>query len=129
MHETDTSVPEPSNDSETGTDDADLDGFEADLDTVDATLEALDADDLDKAESLVASLRGMGIDTRGILLRDSGRLGLYFLEAGANQRPSRVIYDRGGAAVSLAAPEEYDFAAALDGVTRLHVLSATQIAS
>jgi len=77
------------------------------------------------SESLVASLRGMGIDTRGILLRDNGRLGLYFLEAGANQRPSRVIYDRAGATVSQVGPEEYDFDAALDGVKRLHVTGIT----
>ncbi len=77
------------------------------------------------AESLVAALRGMGIDTQSVVLRDAGRLGLYFLEAGANQRTSRVVYDRGGAAVSLAGPEEYDFEAALAGVTRLHVTGIT----
>jgi len=77
------------------------------------------------AETLLGTLRGLGIDTRSILLRDSGRLGIYFLEAGANQRSSKVIYDRQHSAVSLAAPDEYDFDAALDGVTRLHVTGIT----
>jgi len=77
------------------------------------------------ADSLVATLRGLGIDTSPILRRDTGRLGLYFLEGGANQRSSKVIYDREHSAVSLAEPEEYDFDAALQGVTRLHVTGIT----
>lgn len=79
----------------------------------------------DVAVSLVDSLRGLGIDTGCILWRDVGRLGIYFLEPGANQRASKVTYDRAYSAVSLAAPEEYDFEAALDGVTRLHVTGIT----
>jgi 2-dehydro-3-deoxygluconokinase len=77
------------------------------------------------AQSLVDSLRGLGIDTDCILRREAGRLGIYFLEGGANQRGSSVLYDRQQSAVSLAAPEEYDFEAALDGVTRLHVTGIT----
>ena len=77
------------------------------------------------AQSLVDSLRGLGIDTDCILRRDAGRLGIYFLEGGANQRGSSVLYDRQQSAVSLAAPEEYDFQAALEGATRLHVTGIT----
>ena len=77
------------------------------------------------AESLIAMLRGLGIDTDHILLRDDGRLGIYFLEAGANQRSSKVIYDRQYSAVGLAAPQEYGFDAALEGVDRLHVTGIT----
>lgn len=77
------------------------------------------------AQSIVDSLRGLGIDTDCILRRDVGRLGIYFLEGGANQRGSSVLYDRQQSAVSLAAPEEYDFEAALQGVTRLHVTGIT----
>ena len=77
------------------------------------------------ADALVGTLRGLGIDTGTILRRDSGRLGIYFLETGANQRSSNVIYDRRASAVSLAEATEYDFAAALDGVTRLHVTGIT----
>jgi 2-dehydro-3-deoxygluconokinase len=77
------------------------------------------------ADALVATLRGLGIDTRHVLRRGSGRLGIYFLEAGANQRGSKVIYDREASAVSLAGPDEYDFAAALEDVTRVHVTGIT----
>lgn len=73
------------------------------------------------SESLVATLRGLGVDTSHILWRKTGRLGLYFVEAGANQRGSTVIYDREYSAVSLAGPEEYNFAAALAGVTGVHL--------
>jgi 2-dehydro-3-deoxygluconokinase len=77
------------------------------------------------AQGLVDSLRGLGIDTDCILRRDEGRLGLYFVEKGANQRSSQVVYDRQFSAVSLAEPEEYDFQAALSGVTRLHITGIT----
>ena len=50
------------------------------------------------AESLVATLRGLGVDTGHIVWRKDGRLGLYFVEGGANQRGSTVIYDRAGSA-------------------------------
>ncbi len=77
------------------------------------------------AESLAAVLRGLGIDTGSILWRDAGRLGIYFLETGANQRSSVVLYDRDGSAIALAAPDEYAFPAALDGVTWVHVTGIT----
>src|SRR6476661_7769395 len=77
------------------------------------------------AEAIVATLRGLGVDTDHILWRKDGRLGLYFVEAGANQRGSTVVYDRAESAVSLAASQEYDFDAALAGVTRLHVTGIT----
>ncbi len=76
------------------------------------------------ADALVGWQRNLGIDTRFILRRE-GRLGIYFLEAGANQRSSTVIYDRAGSSVALARPEEYDFDAALEGVTRVHVTGIT----
>jgi 2-dehydro-3-deoxygluconokinase len=77
------------------------------------------------AEAIVATLRGLGVDTDHVLWRKEGRLGLYFVEVGANQRGSTVVYDRAGSAVSLAGSDEYDFDAALDGVTRLHVTGIT----
>jgi 2-dehydro-3-deoxygluconokinase len=76
-------------------------------------------------EALAGTLRGCGVDTGRILWRKEGRLGLYFVEGGANQRGSTVIYDRAGSAVSLAGPEEYDFAKILEGVTWLHVTGIT----
>ena len=55
------------------------------------------------AEAIVATLRGLGVDTSHILWRNDGRLGLYFVEVGANQRGSTVVYDRAGSAVSAVA--------------------------
>src|SRR5882757_1928416 len=76
-------------------------------------------------ESLTAVLRGLGVDTDQILWRDSGRLGVYFLETGANQRGSVVIYDRDHSAVSQAGPEEYDFDKLLAGIEWVHVTGIT----
>src|SRR5690242_12789169 len=44
------------------------------------------------ADACIAELRRFGVDTSSIV-RGPGRLGIYFLEAGANQRPSKVVYD------------------------------------
>ena len=77
------------------------------------------------AEALAGTLRGLGVDTSHILWRKDGRLGLYFVEKGANQRGSTVLYDRAASAASLAGPDEYDFAAALAGVKWLHVTGIT----
>jgi 2-dehydro-3-deoxygluconokinase len=79
----------------------------------------------DIADALTGTLRGLGVDTDHVVHRDEGRLGIYFLETGANQRGSKVIYDRHQSAVSLAAPDEYDFQAALEGVSRVHVTGIT----
>lgn len=77
------------------------------------------------AQSLGASLRSLGVDTQRILWRDSGRLGVYYVEVGANQRASTVLYDRDGSAVSLAEPHEYDFESVLQDVHHLHVSGIT----
>ena len=77
------------------------------------------------AESITSTLRGLGVDTSHILWRKEGRLGLYFVESGANQRGTTVIYDRAYSAISLAEAGEYAFNRALDGVHWLHVTGIT----
>ncbi|MFO7937755.1 MAG: sugar kinase [Kiritimatiellia bacterium] len=77
------------------------------------------------AEAVMDTLRAVGIDTQFILRTDEGRLGLYFLETGANQRPSNVVYDRTDSAVSLAAADQYDWDAIFDGAQWLHVSGIT----
>jgi 2-dehydro-3-deoxygluconokinase len=77
------------------------------------------------SECVVASLRSFEIDTSRILWRKEGRLGLYFVETGANQRGSTVLYDREHSAISLARPDEYDFDHALHGVQWLHITGIT----
>ncbi|GAI55407.1 unnamed protein product, partial [marine sediment metagenome] len=44
-------------------------------------------------DACVGELRRQGVDT-SLIVRKGDRLGIYFLEAGANQRPSKIIYDR-----------------------------------
>jgi 2-dehydro-3-deoxygluconokinase len=63
------------------------------------------------ADACVADLRSMGVETKHILRTNHGRLGLYFLEAGANQRPGNVIYDRDGSAVAITPASNYDWSA------------------
>lgn len=59
-------------------------------------------------QSAVNALRRYGVDT-GYILRGGERLGIYFVEKGASQRPSKVIYDRAHSAVSEAVPGEFDW--------------------
>ena len=57
-------------------------------------------------DECVRELRRFGVDTKRIL-RGRGRMGIYFLEAGANQLPSKVVYDREYSAISLAKPHTF----------------------
>lgn len=59
-------------------------------------------------QSALNSLRQFGVNTAAIA-RGGERLGIYFLEKGASQRPSKVIYDRAGSAIANAAPEDFDW--------------------
>ncbi len=77
------------------------------------------------AEATMDSVRAVGIDTRFILRTDEGRLGLYFLETGANQRPSNVIYDRADSAVAITPADQYDWDAIFDGAQWLHLSGIT----
>ncbi len=69
------------------------------------------------ADACVANLRNVGVDTTHILRTDTGRLGLYFLENGANQRSGNVIYDRGDSSVSLTPASAYDWSAIFEGAS------------
>lgn len=79
----------------------------------------------DITEACLANLRGLGIDTDCIVMSDTGRLGLYWVEAGANQRPSRVIYDRDYSSVSMTGPEAYDWEAIFENAGWLHTTGIT----
>jgi len=77
------------------------------------------------ADACVGTLRGLNIDTSRIVSSDNGRLGIYFVETGANQRPSRVTYDREGSAISLTAPDAYAWDNILAESQALHVSGIT----
>jgi 2-dehydro-3-deoxygluconokinase len=73
----------------------------------------------DLGECAIRSLRAAGIDTSRIV-RGGKRLGLYFLETGAVQRPSKVIYDREDSAMATVSPGDIDWEAAFEGVSWYH---------
>lgn len=75
-------------------------------------------------DSVLNTLRRYGVDTR-FIGRRKGRLGLYFVETGANQRPGRVVYDRDHSCISEAEPEAYDFGKAFAGAGWFHTTGIT----
>ncbi len=72
-----------------------------------------------------AYLRCFGVDTSPVLRSESGRMGVYFLEAGASQRASQVIYDRAGSAVALAPPSTYNWEELFKGRDAFHTTGIT----
>ena len=77
------------------------------------------------ADTVVANLRSAGVDTSHILRTAEGRLGLFFHEAGVNQRPGNVIYDRAGSAMAITPPEAYDWPAVFADAGWLHLSGIT----
>jgi len=59
-------------------------------------------------QGAVNKLREFGVDT-SLIVRGGSRVGIYFLEKGASQRPSKVIYDRAHSAIADAACEDFDW--------------------
>ncbi|MEO8099196.1 MAG: sugar kinase [Acidobacteriota bacterium] len=76
------------------------------------------------ADACVAELRRAGVDTSHIVRR-AGRMGIYFVEHGANQRPSKVVYDRAASSIALAKSGDIDFAAAFADAAWLHITGIT----
>ncbi|MBR5615974.1 MAG: sugar kinase, partial [Clostridia bacterium] len=67
----------------------------------------------------VNSLRKFGVDTSKIV-RGGDRVGIYYLEKGASQRPSKVIYDRAGSSIWTAQPSDFDWDAIFEGADWFH---------
>ena len=76
------------------------------------------------ADHCVGELRRFGVDTDKII-RGSGRMGIYFLEGGANQLPSKVIYDRAGSAIAEAKPGNINWEEAFSDVDWFHITGIT----
>ncbi len=83
----------------------------------------------DLTDACLGNLRNLGVDTSYILKKDEGRLGLYFVQDGANQRPSKVVYDRAGSTLSITDGNEYDWDSAFQGADILHVSGITPAVS
>jgi 2-dehydro-3-deoxygluconokinase len=75
-------------------------------------------------DACISFLRGRGVDGSGIL-RQGGRMGTYYYEAGANQRPSRVIYDRQHSSIMDALPEAFNWERLLEGAAWFHITGIT----
>jgi 2-dehydro-3-deoxygluconokinase len=80
--------------------------------------------DNDLGVSAVRFLRGLGVDTSGIGVAP-GRLGIYFLEPGASQRASRVIYDRADSCVATAKADSYAWSRLLEDAAWFHTTGIT----
>lgn len=75
-------------------------------------------------QAAVNSLRRYGVDT-GAIVRGGDRVGIYFVEKGASQRPSKVIYDRAASAIATADPSDFDWDAAFEGADWFHFTGIT----
>ena len=75
-------------------------------------------------QAAVNSLRAFGVDTSHIV-RGGSRVGIYYCEKGASQRPSKVIYDRAHSAIAEAGAEEFDWKKIFEGVEWFHFTGIT----
>ncbi|MGN1047612.1 MAG: PfkB family carbohydrate kinase [Eubacteriales bacterium] len=78
----------------------------------------------DIGQAGVNALRQFGVDTR-FIARGGDRVGIYFLEKGASQRPSKVIYDRAGSAIATATAADFDWDAIFEGCDWFHFTGIT----
>ena len=72
----------------------------------------------------VNALRKYGVDTAG-MVRGGDRLGIYFVEKGASQRASKVIYDRANSAIATAKKEEFNWEEIFKGADWFHFTGIT----
>jgi len=76
------------------------------------------------ADAFCGEMRRFNVDPAHIV-RQKGRFGIYFVEPGANQRPSKVVYDRAGSAIALAKPGDIDWKKVFDGAGWFHITGIT----
>jgi 2-dehydro-3-deoxygluconokinase len=75
--------------------------------------------DNDVGHASLNALKYFGVDTSKTFFKN-GRMGLYYLEKGASQRPSKVIYDRAFSSIALVEPADFDWDVLFDGVNWFH---------
>ncbi|MBE6883851.1 MAG: sugar kinase [Ruminococcaceae bacterium] len=75
-------------------------------------------------QSAINSLRALGVDT-SMIVKGGERLGVYFVEKGASQRPSKVVYDRKYSAISMASASDFDWDSIFDGADWFHFTGIT----
>lgn len=75
-------------------------------------------------DACICELKAKGVGTE-FIYRSDGRLGIYFLESGANQRPSKVVYDRVGSLMSLVGSGSIDWGAIFEDACWFHISGIT----
>jgi len=75
-------------------------------------------------DACIGELRRHHVDT-SLITRNGDRLGIYYLEAGANQRPSKVVYDRAHSAIAEAKPGDIDWDVVFDNADWFHISGIT----
>lgn len=75
-------------------------------------------------QAAVNALRKFGVDT-SFIARGGDRVGIYFLEKGASQRPSKVVYDRAGSAIATASQSDFNWDEIFEGVEWFHFTGIT----
>ena len=76
------------------------------------------------ARSGEARLRMLGVGTEHIAWGGE-RIGTFYAEKGASQRPSTIVYDRKYTSIATASPEDFDFSAAFEGAGWFHCTGIT----
>jgi 2-dehydro-3-deoxygluconokinase len=76
------------------------------------------------SDAFIAQMRYFNVDP-SYIVRAKGRFGVYYVEPGANQRPSKVVYDREHSAIALARPGAIDWARTFEGAGWFHVTGIT----
>lgn len=71
-------------------------------------------------DGAVSALRARGVDTSRII-RQGDRVGTYYLETGANQRASSVVYDRTDSSICNASPEDFNWDVVFKGAKWFHI--------
>lgn len=80
--------------------------------------------DNDIGTAALRTLRAHGVDVSGVA-RGGERIGLYYCEKGASQRPSKVIYDRAHSSISTATAADFDWNAIFAGADWFHFTGIT----
>jgi len=75
-------------------------------------------------DACIGELRRHHVDT-SLMTRNGDRLGIYYLEAGANQRPSKVVYDRAHSAIAEAKSGDIDWDVIFDNADWFHISGIT----
>ena len=75
-------------------------------------------------QAAVNALRKYGVDT-SYIARGGDRVGIYFLEKGASQRPSKVIYDRAGSSMATASQADFNWDEIFAGAEWFHFTGIT----